>query len=387
MKVAVIDFYDQESPDFRDPITIPSGLSAAGINVTLVTRCNFDGTTLHGIPIMQLNDWMTRWINHSPPDCVIAISRFDPTLNAVLREIKKKNIPLIIKGDTDGTLGFPIPPNYLRARPALRSALNILSHLKWRFPTYFIVGKRLEHIRLADAVVLESPGAGVNICQLLQYWSLDNQLEKLEYIPNSISRKFTEKLVKKNNQLSVLSVGRWDDIWCKGSDILSGVITAALEKNSDIRFTVVGNNSKLISDRIPAEVRERVTFEGEITNDEVQSRLAETCIFLVPSRLESFSLSSAEALCSGASIVVTPIESLINLSGGGSFGSIARDFSVEALTAALIYELHMWQAEKRSASEIARLWRGRLNQETITKQWSDLVIKVVNRSKTAPNPK
>jgi glycosyltransferase involved in cell wall biosynthesis len=377
MKVTFIDYYNSASSPHRDPISIPQGLAVLGAEIELVTRADYNQDQLFGFKVRKLSDWLKNVLEVKRPDVVVAISRFDPELNTILRAIKAKNILLIIKGDTDGSLGYPIPPNYLRARPILAHPLNILRQLKWRAPIRYFVEQKIQHIKMADLVVYESPGAGVSLSHVLRYWGLEDQIKKLCHIPNSIARIYTDLPLVEKTPGTIVSVGRWNDPWPKGSDLLAGVIKDVLQRVSDARFVVVGNNSEYISDRIPVDLREKVLLAGAIDHKEAQSIVATAQIILVPSRIESFSLVSGEALCTGATLVATPIESLYYLAGGGAYGSIARDFSVSAISSALLYELHQWKCHSRDPNTIASYWRSALNEDRIAQIWFRKIAQLI----------
>jgi glycosyltransferase involved in cell wall biosynthesis len=124
------------------------------------------------------------------------------------------------------------------------------------------------------------------------------------------------------------------------------------------------------------EHRARVTCAGELAYAATQEALAAARILLVPSLLESFSFVTAEALCAGASVVVTPLEPLIYLAGGGAYGSIARSFTSDALTAALLREIAVWDSGGRDVDAIAARWRSELGMSTVCDQWERVLTPV-----------
>lgn len=376
MKVAFVDYYSSASSPHKDPITIPQGLKALGYEVELVTRAQYDHNSLLGFKVRRLSDWLAHGFGVGGPDVAVAISRFDPRLTSALRAIKAARIPLVVKGDTDGTLGYPMAPNYLRCRPITAHPLNIIRHLKYRMPISCFVRQKIEHIRLADLVVCESPGAVVNLAYILAYWGLAEETKKIIHIPNPVSKTCTEKPVARERHKSVIAIGRWNDYWVKGSDLLAGTINYAASRRPDAVFTVVGDSPDYVSKRLLKRVRERVCFPGLLSFEDSQALVSSARILLVTSRLESFSLVSGEALCSGASLVTTPIESLLYLAGGGSYGSIARNFSVSAISAALMAEMQLWDGQCRDPVAIARHWRAVLSEDRIASIWSKEIERI-----------
>ena len=372
-RIACIDFYDANSPVYRDPIQIPMSLRSAGFYVELVTRCDCDVEEIHGFPVSRVRELLSGGEIADRFQCVIAISRFDPSLSDILKRIKAGGVPLIVKGDTDGTLGYPIVPNYLRSVPLTAGGLNVLRHLKWRLPFKSVVASKLQHFEYADRVVYESPGAGVNLAYVLNYWGLRRYVAKLAWIPNSVHDDYLEGTLPEKDGLKIVAVGRWDDRLVKGADILARVISGALNGMEDIRFAVIGSGEEIVRQAIPERLLERVEFTGQLDVTALKKLLREAKIMIVPSRLESFSIASAEALCSGCSLVVTPVESLVYLSGGGAFGSVSRDFRPSSLMAALDHEIKQWRGGARRSDQISNYWRSQLSKEKIGQQWVDLV--------------
>lgn len=370
MRIAIIDHYSADSSPHKDPISIPRGLAALGHNIELVTLDQYDQNRLFDFKVQRLSNWLAHGLEIDSPDAVIAISRFNPALTHVLQAIKAKRVPLIVKGDTDGSIGYPIPPNYLRTRPITAHPINVLRQIKWRAPVSFFVKQKIKHIQLADLVVCESPGAAVNLASVLDYWGLSSQIGKIAHIPNSISKIYTETPIAGKHPHTIVSVGRWDDMWCKGSDLLAETISNVLSHEHDAQFVVIGNNPEYVKRRQSNSISDRVRYTGSKDFSETHSLVSSAQILLVPSRLESFSLVSGEALCTGASLVVTPIESLLYLSGGGAFGSIARDFSASAISSALLYELHLWDRGVRKPDVIASYWRAELSEDSISSIWN-----------------
>lgn len=378
MKIGIIDYYNSESNAYKDPILIPQSLRKADFDVELISRSTTKVSSLFGFKLIDLEQWLKSLTPGNRPGCVIAISRFDPALTPALSTIRSYSIPLILKGDTDGTLGYPLIPNYLRSVPFGESPLNALRHLKWRLPFKYFVGKKLQHFEYANSIVYESPGAGVNLAYLLQNWSLNQHTKKLAWIPNSVHEDFVESKLYKKEGFNIVAVGRWDDQLVKGTDLLTATISNALKQDFDISFSIIGRGSEKIKSDIPIALRERVDASGHLDSHSLRKVVSGSKIMLVPSRLESFSIASAEALCSGCSLVVTPVESLIYLSGGGNFGSVSRDFTPESLTAALTHEIRQWRNGARDPHYVSSYWRQQLNQITIGRRWVDLISQLTN---------
>ncbi len=367
MRVVFIDHYSGASSLHKEPITIPAALAARGHDVSLASVNEWQGS-LAGLRTERLSHWQADLSGPRRADAVVAITRFDSSLTPTLRVLKRHDIRVIVKGDTDGTLGFPVTPNYLRARPLGANPINVLRHLKWRLPLRAILRPRLEQIMLADLVVAESPGAIVNLAEVLQHWGHVGSIPKLRFIPNPVSPAVTTRPLKTDKTRTIVSAGRWDDN-VKGGDLLRATIERAVDSGSQYTFLIIGNGGKEIYGKLRSDCRCFVECPGSLDFDATQEAISKSRILLVTSLLESFSFVAAEALSSGTSLVVTPIESLVYLAGGGAYGSIARKFSVAAITAALLNEIREWDQGNRTPSSISSYWRPKLNIEVVSELW------------------
>jgi glycosyltransferase involved in cell wall biosynthesis len=370
MKIAFLDRYSVAAGLHKDPITIPHALVARGHDVSLVSVDEWQGT-LFGLRVEPLSRWQAE-LRIQRPDAVVAITRFNPTLTPTLRWIKECGIRLIVKGDTDGTIGYPLVPNYLRARPIGCNPMNLIRHLKWRLPLGVMVRRRLEHIALSDLTVVESPGAAINLFQILKYWGYVGNLGVLRFIPNPVSPSAMLKPPVKSRNKMIVSIGRWDDA-VKGADLLCQTIERTLSTRRDYRFLIIGKGGEAVRSKLREEFRGFVECVGQLEFEATQEALSEARILLTTSLLESFSFVTAEALCAGASVVVTPVESLVYLAGGGAYGSIARGFSANALDAALLREIQEWEQGARDPETIAARWRSELDQSGIGREWERAV--------------
>lgn len=371
MRIAVIDHYGPWSAPQKDPITIPIALAERGHDVTLISVDDWAGD-LFGLSVCRLSSFDAALADGSGPDAVIAITRFDPHLTPMLRRAKAAGCRVVMKGDTDGTIGYPLRPNYLRARPVLGSPLNILRHLKWSLPLSSIIKPRLEQIAIADATVVESPGAATNLSLVLQSWGMSDRIPAIRTLPNPVTRDVLSLPVHCEKSRLIASVGRWDDP-VKGPDLLWQTINAVLAVRNDYQFLIIGSGSERIRYQVNARHQSRVTATGSIDFLAAHDLVRSSRILLSTSLIESFSFAVAEALCAGSSVVVPPIESLVYLSGGGAFGSIAPAFSAEALSSALLREISAWEAGGRDVCSTAHYWRSQLSSDRIGAMWEGLL--------------
>lgn len=116
MRVAVVDHFSGGIL-YKDPAQITLGLCDIGVEVLFVARNlvnEFDGLQapfplLSSAAIETVSFWSDLSV-----DAVLLISRLAPDSERIVAAIKAAGVRLIIKADSDGTLGYPLVPNYLR---------------------------------------------------------------------------------------------------------------------------------------------------------------------------------------------------------------------------------------------------------------------------------
>ena len=100
----------------------------------------------------------------------------------------------------------------------------------------------------------------------------------------------------------------------KGLDVLIRAMGHLLPEMPDLRLTVAGGSFYRAYERDAEQVRQlvqalglsnRVRFLGEVAPNDVAALMRECALLVVPSRRETFSLVTAEALASGTPVVAT----------------------------------------------------------------------------------
>lgn len=378
MKIAFLDVYGPASDQRKDPITIPHALAALGHEVILVS-VNGPSGELHSLTVLSLEDWLTDVTRGRVPDVLIAITRFNQRITSILRRAKAAGCIVIVKGDTDGTVGFPLRPNYLRARPILANPLNIFRQLKWSIPVPSIIRTRLDQISISDATIVESPGAAANLSYFLYFWGCHKYVQKINAIPNPVAPDVALLVPPENKEKLIVSIGRWDDP-VKGPTLLSETIARTLNVRQDYRFVVIGPESDAVWKKLEPRHREQVQSTGTLDFLSAHQHVRAASIMLTTSLIESFSFATAEALCTGCSVVVPPIESLIFLAGGGSYGTISSNFSAKAMTSSLLFEIEQDISGRRNCKEIACHWRSKLSPDIVGRIWDELISSLAQSS-------
>ena len=123
-----------------------------------------------------------------------------------------------------------------------------------------------------------------------------------------------------NEAYRFLFVGRLEKV--KGIDILLQSMELLTGEESSARLTIVGKGTMEEWARLSVNkegVRERVTFTGQVSDEELASLYASSDCVVIPSRSESIPLVFSEALRFNKALIVTDV---------GDMGSLGRDYGV-----------------------------------------------------------
>lgn len=123
----------------------------------------------------------------------------------------------------------------------------------------------------------------------------------------------------------------------KGYDILIPAFDNACEVNTNLEITIVGENFDTkgfeeIWNRV--KHKNKFHFTGELTSDGVRNELWNANIFIIPSRVESQSVSTLEALSTGLPIIATTTIPTIMTTAENSIVVPVED--IEAMTVAIL---------------------------------------------------
>ena len=380
MRLALFDYYSSTIA-FKDPTQIALGLKDIGVDVLYVARNPVSGRDVADAPFPVVTggivDSKEFWSGLSL-DAVLLVSRLDPECTAIIKAIKLAGLRVLVKADSDGTLGYPLAPNYLRTLCWRREPIRtFFRNAKWRAPIRRYVGEKLSQIALADAVLIESPGARDNVCTILRHWGEPHLIPRLYFLPNPVAQDVlaigTESIKKEK---VVIAAGRWEESGAKNTQAMAEAICLFLRLRTDYRAIIVGSGQHLVESyfsRVECSIRDRLEITGPIDHGRLAAMFVRGQIFFMPSRMESFGIAAAEALCLGCSIAVTPVESLQYLAGDGYSGTIAAGFDARSAMRAIRNESLLWDAGGRSAQSISALWRTRLDRQVIAKAILDII--------------
>ncbi|HZK61463.1 MAG TPA: hypothetical protein VFC41_05255, partial [Anaerovoracaceae bacterium] len=98
------------------------------------------------------------WLKNDS-DVIIAYTWLSGAYNEILAKIKKTGKKVLIKADSDGLIGYPLPNRNLRV-PILEGgtiALSLALKLSWHKPFKFLFSKRtkriIKEVELSDGVI------------------------------------------------------------------------------------------------------------------------------------------------------------------------------------------------------------------------------------------
>lgn len=152
------------------------------------------------------------------------------------------------------------------------------------------------------------------------------------------------KALTRGIDIRILFVGRLEIR--KGIDVLLDATPAILERFPNCQFDIVGNDSiphedgmtfrqEFAARQIPADVRKRVLFHGEVSEAELRGFYKACDIFVAPSRFESFGLTFVEAMMFGKPTIGCDVGGIPEVVAHESTGLLASPGSVASLVACL----------------------------------------------------
>jgi glycogen(starch) synthase len=160
--------------------------------------------------------------------------------------------------------------------------------------------------------------------------------------PENIHRSTTGPTTK----LTVLFVGRLE--YRKGIDVLLSAIPKILEKNPNILFRILGDDTLPMSDGMTTykaaflssehgqNCKDQVVFEGRV-NDDILRDAYQTCdVFVAPSRFESFGLVFLEAMRVAKPVIGCVTGGIPEIVSDNENGLLVQPGNEEALTKAIL---------------------------------------------------
>ncbi len=387
MKISIfIDIYEKLL-ETKDPVQIVLGLNDLHVNADIICSKREELTDYKPNFAFEQYSYET-FVNEKfwtklDSDVILFYSWISESYTPILEKMKFAGKKVIVKADSDGRIGYPLG-NVLLRIPLLEdfSARNVIRYIFWHLPFKKLhserASQRIKHIELSDAVLIESPNALDNLKRFLVFWKRPDLTKKLFFMPNPVTPEFLEAPLSKKDNI-VVSYGRWNDYKQKNTRIMVKALVEFLKARKDYRAIIFGRGAQIIRKMVgnlPTNITERITIYDFVERPKIIDYLANGKIFFVPSRWESFSISSGEALCMGCSVVGTPIESLQFLTRQGFSGTISSNFKMKPILNALLEDAQKWDSGLYNIQEIAQCWRKVLDRKVIAEDLVKLAKKI-----------
>jgi len=395
MKISV--FFDLFCPfhELKDPGQIPLGLIDIGINSGVITTAKKELENYNPkLPLVKrtLEEFYDEdfWLRNDS-DVIIAYPLQGAYYSPLIEKMKAGGKKVLLKFDSDGRIAYPLQRHSFRVPLNERlTARNLVSDIWWHLASTSLKRSRhakvaaeiIKQIELSEGAMIESPDALSNLNYFLAAWGRSDLTKKTYFIPNPVTPEFVEGEIGKKENIAI-SYGRWDDYRQKNTMVLVETVVEFLKGRRDFRFIIFGNGTELVKkllEAAPENVRDRIEILGFVEREKIKEFLSGAKIFFVPSRWESFSIASAEALCTGCSVAGTPLESLHFLSMQGFSGTTASSFDRGAILAALLQDAMKWDRENYEPKKISTFWRAKLDRKIVAKNIETLSSEVFKQN-------
>ena len=382
MKISV--FFDLYCPfhELKDPGQIPIGLIENGLSSSVITTAKKELENYSpNFSLVQrsLKEFYEEefWLKNDS-DVIVAYPLQGAYYSPLIKKMKAGGKKVLLKFDSDGRISYPLQRHSFRVPLNERFTVgNLVSEVWWHLaPTSSkrsrhtkVAAETIKQIEQSDSAIIESPDALANLNYFLTAWGRKDLIKKTHFIPNPVTPEFVEGESGKKENIAV-SYGRWDDYKQKNTRVMVETAVAFLKERLDYKFIIFGNGTELVKKLLevaPGNVKDRIEILGFVEREKIKAHLSDAKIFFVPSKWESFSIASAEALCTGCTIVGTPLESLHFLSMQGFSGTTAPTFEREAILAALLQDAMKWDRRNYVPEKISAFWRAKLERKIVAK--------------------
>lgn len=284
---------------------------------------------------------------------------------------------LVSLSDSDGVVGVRVFPRQLFGRLLAQQAqlLNRLRAAGWWVRQLLWAFKHVDEpvqtsARLADRIVLYSPGAGKNLQAFFDYHQVPSLGKRVLIAPYPLDTAFVNAPMPVHRENQIVAIGRWDDPQ-KDAGLLSRTIARYLGAGGSWKFVLLGSNGEKHIRTLVYAYPQLVGYRGVVPQPEVADLLSRSRTLLCTSRWESGPIVASEALVRGCSV--------IGPDSIPSFSQFCRDgcgtsFSVRtarAVVAALTDEIHAWDAGRRDPVRIAGRWKDYFAPETVCRSILD----------------
>ncbi|MDZ4200158.1 MAG: glycosyltransferase [Kiritimatiellia bacterium] len=203
------------------------------------------------------------------------------------------------------------------------------------------------------ALMVESTVSGERMKKFFSSFGRSDLATRVHYVPHAVAVAVPVAPEEKENR--IIAIGRWADR-IKNAPLLVRTLGRVLQQRPGWTAQIIGSGEavlRMLRATLPEAVQEKIEITGRLSHAETLKRLAKTKILLVSSRMDSFNMAAAEALCMGCSVVGgSHLPSFAEFVSNQS-GAIARSYTARGLAEAVQSECALWQSQQRDALGIA----------------------------------
>ena len=282
---------------------------------------------------------------------------------------------LISLSDSDGCIGVRVHPWSLLSRMwVMQQRLpDRLRTARWWLSQFLGIDVRrdaevLASCRLADRIVVFSPGAGESLASFFRYHREEGLIGRIAVAPYPVDEGFGDGPLEKAREDRVVAIGRWDDPQ-KDAGLLAASLKRLLRDRAATRCSILGAGGGGALESLRAAFPGRVDCPGPVPPARVREILGRSRCLVSTSRWESGPIVAAEALLRGCSLVGPhSIPSFRCFCRDGSCGTTFVRRSAPSASAAVRSELEAWDAGRRDAEEIGSAWRGHFTPRAVCRR-------------------
>lgn len=193
-------------------------------------------------------------------------------------------------------------------------------------------------VKFADKVSALNNFSRKNALELYRF-----EENKIKILPNLVKPK-NENASGENKKNKILYVGRIEKR--KGADILAKAVPIVLKKFPELIFEFIGpdtfegpNNTSMTEyckSLIPEHFHKNITFCGLLSNEEVNRKMSEAIIMVLPSFYEAFGIVLLEGMLNEAAIIATNVGGIPEIVENGETGILIDPGDFEELANAII---------------------------------------------------
>ncbi len=275
-----------------------------------------------------------------------------PTFIPIIKALNPRiRIALNIHGDLLSQFAFGKIRRYLRGTDVIISCSELISEkVRARFPEF---ASRCETVFMGVDPDHFSPGktstfAGVNEVKRLLYVGRLSPEKGVHILLDALATvvdHYPETLL--------------DIVGSEGIMRMEYLVTCSLAQSHFAELTQFYSDNYGVSalrERLPQNLRSRVTFHGFVPHDELPNYYRNSDVYINPSYYESFGMSNIEAMACGTPVVTTPVGAVPEVIDHGKTGFLVEPGNSLALAEGIIrilYDMPLRESITKAAYEKA----------------------------------